>query len=90
MTEMVLISRDDLRKLIADAVRDAMGIGGDGELLTKDQVANLLNVTSRTISNYVARNGMPHTRRGNRLMFNREQSLNWWRDFSETGHLKAV
>jgi len=79
----MLIDEEKLELLMCRAVRkvlDERQMVVSADALSKDQVAKLLNVSTRTITTYMKREGMPHTYRFGRLEFQRDEVLAWWRE----------
>jgi excisionase family DNA binding protein len=56
-----------------------MGGTPDVEVLTADQVAELLGVNRKTIYEAAQRNEIPHRRLGRRLIFERGSVVDWLR-----------
>lgn len=80
MTLAVTLTVDELRALVRDAVRAELGERTEttAEIMTREQVAELLNVDVRTITNYVKKRGLPATKLGgNEWRFRRTEVLKW-------------
>jgi len=77
--ELVVISAAQLRVLIAEAVRDAIGKGGGEppEYLTLDQVCELLQASRRTVRDWVQRDGLPAMKAGAEYRFTRTNIVRW-------------
>ncbi len=89
----MLFDEQQLEELVIRAVRRALDerlATLEHDLLTKEQVAQLLSVTTRTVTTYMQREGLPHTKRGGRAEFKRSEVINWWRDFGKLPRLKVV
>jgi excisionase family DNA binding protein len=56
-----------------------MAVARDVEVLTADQVAQLLGVNRKTIYEAAQRNEIPHRRLGRRLIFERGSVVDWLR-----------
>lgn len=78
-SDLVVVSRQELHDLIRDAVRDALDSQRPAEWLSKAQVAELIGVTTRSVSTYVERDGLPSHRRGGTLRFRRDEVNAWMR-----------
>jgi|GEM_PF-4880530 len=79
----MLFDEAKLEELIVRAVRrvlDERRMIVEVDKLSKGQVAELLGVTTRTVTTYMKRNDMPHTWRHHRPEFDRELVLEWWRE----------
>lgn len=77
---LVVMTAEQLRALVCDAVRDAMGNGAqntNAQYLTLDQTAELLQVDARTVRTWVKSNGLPALRVGREYRFRRDTVLEW-------------
>jgi len=90
----MLIDEAKLEDLMCRALRkvlDERQMVVSADALSKDQVAKLLGLSTRTITTYINREGMPHTYRLGRLEFQRDEVLAWWRGRGRpVPELKAV
>lgn len=89
-----MIDQEQLKSLIKQAVREVLderGYALHDELMDKDQVAKFLGVTTRTVTTWMAREGLPHQKgHGGRVTFQREDVLRWAREHAVPIKLKAV
>lgn len=81
-SQLVVISVDDLRRLIASEVRDALAANTvapatQSEWLTPEQLAKELGYDRRTIPTLVRRRGLPCHRVGRKLRFKRVEVNAW-------------
>ena len=79
----MLLDEAQLEEIMVRAVRrvlDERQMVIEADSLSKDQVAKLLGVCTRSITTYMKRDSMPHTFRLGRLEFQREEVLTWWRE----------
>ena len=70
--DVVVVSRDELRSIVRDAVREALGDRTEREWLTREQAAEHLGVSTKTISHYVERGTLKAHKLGRLLRFRRE------------------
>ena len=76
----VTLTVDELRALVRDAVRAELGDRAEpeSEFMTRDQVAELLHVDVRSVTNYVKKRGLPAMKLGgNEWRFRRSEVLKW-------------
>lgn len=81
MSGLVVIDKEELRGLIADAVRDALAGREEGELsewLDSHGAAQLLGVHPRSVAAMVRRQGLPCRRIGDRLIRYNRRELEAW------------
>lgn len=78
-TCLVVMTEAQLRELIGDAVREAIGASDTRaiEYLTIDQVAELLQTSTRSVRNWVRDNGLPALRAGAEYRFQRTAIVRW-------------
>lgn len=78
---IVQLTTDDLRSLVATAVREALGSSSPGgaelEYLTLDQVADLLQACPRTVKNWTKQKALPFLRVGAEWRFRRADVIAW-------------
>ncbi len=72
-----MIDESKLEELVLRCIRKVLDERAVGELMTKAEVAELLGCTERTVTNYMARNGLPFERRHGRPAFRREDVAAW-------------
>jgi excisionase family DNA binding protein len=78
--ELVVVSRDDLREMIRDAVREALESGEhDAEWLDAAGVAKLVKVHAGSVLRLVKTRGLPVHYVGRLARFNRAEVLAWMR-----------
>jgi excisionase family DNA binding protein len=87
---MVVLSADQLRTLIAEtarvAVRDEIGQLVEPRFLTTADVAAMLQVCTRQVTNLVKTEGLPVARQlGRELRFERDQVVEWMRARGDNG-----
>ena len=70
----------DLIKRCIREVLDERQMVVDADIMTKDEIAKLLGVCTRSITTYMKREGMPHTYRNGHPVFKRAEVLPWWRE----------
>jgi excisionase family DNA binding protein len=80
--KVIVIERDELRELVRDAVKEALGerrpTGAQAGYLELKEVADLLGVEPRTVRSYVRRDGLPVVRLGTQTMrFDRDELAAW-------------
>ena len=78
---IVQLTTDDLERLVAKAVRDALGSTASNadapEYLTLDQVGELLQACPRTVKNWTKQRGLPFLRVGAEWRFRRTDLMTW-------------
>lgn len=80
MNAVVVLSPEQLEALVRKAVRAELGERASeaSEVMTREQVAELLSVDVRTITTYVKKKGLPATKLGgNEWRFRRSDVLRW-------------
>lgn len=79
MTLAVTLTVDELRALVRDEVRAAIPtpVPESAEILTREQVATLLQVNAHHIPLLIKKHGLPAHRLGNQWRFRREEVLGW-------------
>ena len=81
MNEVVVTTESHLRSLIADAVRSALETVGapdvHGEILTREQVAELIQVHPAVVTRYAHRRGLPGFKLGREWRFRRGEVMKW-------------
>ncbi len=72
-TAIVVTTEEQLRSLIGDVVRSALDSANKNApkavYLTLEQMAQVLQVSTRTVTNWIAKAGMPAIRVGNEWRF---------------------
>lgn len=63
---------------------------GDGEYLSRKEVARKFGVTDRTIDNWRKKFGLPHYRLGGRVRFKPSDMDAWMKTFRRGGPMGAV
>lgn len=76
------IDKEELNKLIKDAVKEALEQTGTVEetksdILNVQQTCQLLGLTPATIYNLVCQRKIPNSKVGKRLFFNRIELIEW-------------
>lgn len=78
---MVLLTPDELRALVRDAVRQEIGahdqVAAIPDVLTREQVADLLQIHKNVVSRYIRDKGLPTHRIGGEYRFRRNEVLAW-------------
>ena len=85
---LVVMTPAQLRELVAEAVRDAMGQGAqntNAQYLTLEQTAEIMQVDARTVRNWVKDQGLPALRVGREYRFRRDTVLEWLESRAITG-----
>lgn len=80
MSDVVVISADALRQLVREAVREELASGvasAAGDVLTRVQVAELLQVHPQVVTRYVRARGLKGTKIGRDWRF-RRSDVNAW------------
>lgn len=80
MTTMMFTSEQleaMIRKAVRDGVAEALRERGDGDLLTPEEAAEFLGITTRTLRTYEAR-GLPALRHSPRIVRYRRVDLIAW------------
>lgn len=79
MNAVVLMSPVEVCELVRTAVREELASHRDPErdVLTAEQVADMLAVHVRTVAKLVVREGLPARRLGREYRFNRDEVLEW-------------
>lgn len=78
-----------IRGVVNRVLAERSGASVLEENLGKDEVAEMLGVTGRTITTWMKRQGIPHEHRGGRPRFKRTEVLTWWSNFDRRPHRKA-
>lgn len=86
---VVVVSAGELQTLVRDAVRAELGERADGDILTRDEAAEMVKVHPKVLLKYVHTLGLPAQRLGRDWRFSRRDVLTWMRDRS-TSSMKAV
>ena len=68
--------RNDLPQIVRDALLSATN-SGEGEVMTRQEVARLLGVCEETVTKYVREEGLPCTLLGPVYRFRRSEVLAW-------------
>ena len=76
---VIVVSPEDLRALVAEAVREAMGQREDSlRLLSPDEAGAVLGVTGRTVLKWAKNEGLPHRELGPKVVrFVESEILEW-------------
>lgn len=76
---VVIMGVDDLRDMISDVVREHVQplIDAGDQVLTREQVGTLLQVCSKTVTEYVERMSLPTSRMGKEYRFLRSEVIAW-------------
>lgn len=75
---IVVTTEENLRALIGDAVRQALGTGeASATYLTLDQAAELLSASTRSVRTWVRSAGLPAIRLGGEYRFKRSEIVRW-------------
>jgi excisionase family DNA binding protein len=79
MNALVLMSPEEVRDLVRNAVREELTSHRDPErdVLTAEQVADMLAVHIKTVAKLVTRDALPAHRLGREYRFNRNEVLAW-------------
>lgn len=78
---LVLLTQEQLKALVSDAVRDALANTNAERSLHLDEIAQELDVSTRTIRNWVNQLGMPCLRAGaSELRFDRADVRKWMQE----------
>lgn len=73
-----ILDEQALKNLIRETIREELAAQRPpDEIMSKTEVAELLGCTTRTIGNYMAREGLPYEHRGNLVVFRRSKVLEW-------------
>ena len=86
---VVVVSAGELQALVRDAVRAELGERTDGDILTRDEAAEMVKVHPKILLKYVRTLGLPAQRLGRDWRFSRRDVLTWMRD-RPTASMKAV
>lgn len=74
----VIVTPEELRALVREAVRQEVARPEESEIMTCEQVATLLQVDPESVRKYTKRNGLPFMRLGgHELRFRRSAVLEW-------------
>jgi excisionase family DNA binding protein len=73
----VTLTVDELEQLVERAVTRAVGQRPDSDVLTRDEVAQLLQIHPRVVVTYVRTRGMPGKQVGRSWRFRRSEVLAW-------------
>ena len=85
-SSIVVVTRDDLRELLREAVREGSKDKSEPEILTLDQVADLLQVTTVSVRKYMLKQNLPAMRLGPReWRFRRSEILKWLDEEGKAG-----
>lgn len=74
---LVVCTPEELKAIVADAVRSALAQQTDEEPMTKAEAAEMLGCSERSITTYMAREGMPHEKRRGRPIFYKSKVREW-------------
>jgi len=86
---VVVVSPVELQTLVRDAVRAELGERTDGDILTRDEAADMVKVHPKILLKYVRTLGLPAQRLGRDWRFSRRDVLTWMRD-RPTASMKVV
>ena len=86
---VVVVSPVELQTLVRDAVRAELGERTDGDILTRDEAAEMVKVHPKILLKYVRTLGLPAQRLGRDWRFSRRDVLTWMRD-RPTASMKVV
>jgi excisionase family DNA binding protein len=76
--ELVTLTTDQLRDVVEDAIRRALGQNDQSvEYLTLDEVAALLKSSTRSVKTWVKDLGLPAVRAGNEYRFRKDRVRAW-------------
>lgn len=75
---VILMSPEELRALVAEAVRDALGRREDLRLLTPEEAATVLGVSTRTVLKWARSEGLPHRELGPKVVRFVESEITEW------------
>lgn len=75
------LTTEQLTELFRKVVREELterGYAAEHEVMNKEQLAKLFDVTTRTVTNWMAREGLPHKKGpGGMVSFLREEIAAW-------------
>jgi len=78
---LVVLPISELEALLRRCVREELaerGYAAEHEVMNKEQLAKLFDVTTRTVTNWMAREGLPHKKGpGGLVSFLREEIVAW-------------
>jgi excisionase family DNA binding protein len=79
MDAVLVMSPEAVRELVRSVLREELAFQRDAEkdVLTAEQVADLLAVHVKTVAKLVVRDGLPARRLGREYRFNRGEVLEW-------------
>jgi excisionase family DNA binding protein len=77
---VVVVSPGELQTIVRDAVRAELGERTDGDILTRDEAAEMVKVHPKILLKYVRTLGLPAQRLGRDWRFSRRDVLTWMRD----------
>ena len=74
---MVLVSVAELKRVVAEAVREVAPANSQLEFLTASQVADLMNTTTRSVQSWAKNGTLPSLRIGAEYRFKRDDVVAW-------------
>lgn len=84
---LVVLPLSELEALLRRCVREELaerGYAAEQEILSKEHAAGIFGVSTRTITTWMARDGLPHHKgHGGRLYFKREELAAWSSDHGQ-------
>ena len=69
------LSKDELRKLIQDAVREELNLKKQKELLSFKETCELLGISASCLNQWKAQSKIPFKKLGKRIFFSRSEIL---------------
>lgn len=76
------LSRDELKEIIKDSIREEMDHKKEKELLTFKETCKLLNVSASCLNQWKASNKIPFKKMGKRIYFNKQELMESLKDSS--------
>lgn len=77
---LVTLTKGQLEELVRNVVRSEVAIPRQAEILTLEDVAQLLRVTDRTVRSYIEDEGLPASRLPNGWRFFRKEVIAWMQE----------
>lgn len=79
MTAVALLTAEEIRAIVREAVRSELDAAQAGDILTLEQAAELVKRHPKVLVRYIRTMGLPAQRIGRDWRFNRGDLLDWLR-----------
>ncbi len=77
---LISLSKEDLKNLIKDSIREELNRKKEKELMTFKETCDLLNISASCLNQWKAQGRIPYKRLGKRIFFNKKDVLESLKD----------